>query len=223
MKRQIVTLACLAGVIFALPAHAAKKKHSSPAATPAAAPVSTDPGERLSQFLHAHLDGVLAPLGTPGFADTQAIMDLGESFADAGSKQPAAGRPPYQAAIDVCNALIKAVTERNQTVANFSAATAVRGDSDLGARRRDHAGPLETEREQQEAKVRVKEAVKTDAVLTAGQKNQWATRAAALRQNIEQLYARQREIERRANAAAADAAAAVPAPVAPAASPKAGT
>jgi hypothetical protein len=212
MKTKLAPIVCLALLSLAFSAEA--KKKSSPAATPD--PAGEAPSARLSKFMKTHLDEVLAPLDKKGLKDAQPIVELKESLADQAAKMPPAQRPSYQTAEDVCQAMANAFAEREKSISSLKGSKATHADNSLGAIRKDHVSDNELDREMQEQKQRNKNARAQDSYFTTGQKAQWEKQAAAYRQQIEQLYTRQRETERQVNAAiSAAAAAAAAAPAAP--------
>jgi hypothetical protein len=221
MKTRLA-LICL--TLLSITFSAEAKKKPAPAATPAATPdpAGEAPSARLGKFMKAHLDEVLAPLDKKGLKDAQAIIELRESLADAAAKLPPAQRASYQSAEVVCQAMVNAYTEREKSISSLRGSTAVHADNQLGAIRKDNPGDNELWREQQEQKQRNKAAHTQDSFFTESQKTQWLKRADLYREQIEQLYARQRETEREVNAAISAAAAAATSGAAPTAAPAPG-
>jgi hypothetical protein len=168
MKIRLASILCLALLSLTFSAEAKKK--------PAPDPAADAPSARLSRFMKAHLDEVLAPLDKKGLRDAQAITELRESFAGAAAKSPPAQRASYRTAEDVCQAMANAYAERERSISNLKSSS-------------------------------------------AAQKTRWQKRADLYREQIGQLYARQRETERQfdaaISAAAAESAATPAAPLPP--------
>jgi hypothetical protein len=82
-----------------------------------------------------------------------------------------------------------------------SISAAVHGSSDLGAHRIDHPTWRDLDREQQEEQNRKQEAHQNDSFFTTQLKTQWTQRTPQLRQQIDRLYAREREAEQAAEQA----------------------
>ena len=146
--------------------------------------------------MSAHLNEILAPLDAKGFTQPQQLVDLKQAMADGLAQAEPAKKPTYQAAIAICDALANADAERQNAVTSLSNSGAVHAPTDAGAIRKDHVGPVELQREKQEQKQRNQQGAKTDTFFATNQKNQWVTRAAQLRDGIQQAYAREREMER---------------------------
>lgn len=181
------------------------------------------PSEVLSQFFHNHLDRILSPIGQPKPVPLPhaRVTQLREQFADQFSKAPpATDKPMYRAAVAVCDAVSSAMDERQKAIASLQGSRAVHGPSDLGARRKDiptrgsladaQLAGLELQREAHEEQNRKQEARQNDNFFNTQLKTNWTQRAAQLRENINTLYAHERDAERaaqqpavRANAAPA--------------------
>ena len=142
----------------------------------------------LQPFLDRRLNIILAPLDAPGLKHPEAVADLRSAIVDAMKKAPVAKQPPFQAALAVCNVLSQAVDERQRAVANLQGSQRFSGWPGL-----KHQA--------------AREAAQNNAFFANAQITEWKQRAAQLRQQIEQLYTREREIEGHVTAAAADAAA----------------
>lgn len=148
-------------------------------------------------------------------------MQLHEQFADQFSKASDTDKPIYQAAIAVCDGISAAMDERQKAITSLQGSRAVHGPSDLGARRKDiptrgsfsdaELADLELQREAHEEQNRKQEARQNDSFFNTQLKTNWTQRTAQLRENLNALYAREREAER----AADQARAATPAPAAP--------
>ncbi len=174
----IFVLSCIAIV----PARAGKPhaKYQPPAANQ---PLTAGalPSSAFQPFLDARLNIILAPLDAPGLKHPEAVADLRSAIADGMSKAPAAQQPAFQAAITLCNALSQAVDERQRAVAS------------LKGSQRDSGYPGTKH-------VMAREAAQNNAFFANTQKAQWTQRSAQLRQQIEQLYAKARDIERQVSA-----------------------
>jgi hypothetical protein len=179
----------------------------------------------LSLFFRNHLDRILSPIGQPKPVPLPhaRITELREQFVDQFSKAPDTDKSMYQAAVSVCDAVSAAMDERQKAIATLQASRAVRAPSDLGARRKDiptrgslgdaELAGLELQREAQEEQNRKQEAHQNDAFFNSQLKTNWSQRATQLRQNINALYARERDAERMADQAKAAAVPAAPSPV----------
>ena len=131
----------------------------------------------------------------------------------------------YQAAVSVCDAVSSAMDERQKAIASLQASRAVHAPSDLGAQRKDiptrgslgdaELAGLELQREAHEEQNRKQEARQNDAFFNTQLKTNWSQRAAQLRQNINALYARERDAERMADQAKAAPVPAAPSPAPP--------
>jgi hypothetical protein len=178
------------------------------------------PSEVLSLFFHNHLDRILSPIGQlkPVPLPHARVTQLREQFADQFSKAPDTDKPMYQAAVAVCDAVAAAMDERQKAIASLQGSAAVHGPSDLGARRKDiptrgslgdaELAGLEMQREAHEEQNRKQEARQNDNFFNTQLKTNWTQRAAQLRENINTLYAHERDAERAAQQPAARANAA---------------
>ena len=201
----------------------AKKHH--PAAAPTAAPLATPgsepaplpaesapavspdapPSASLQPFLDTHLSTLLAPLGTSAFAQPEVLTSLKAGYADVLAVAPASHQPALQLAQAVCDAMISAMSERQNAVAALRGAVATR--SSEAEQPRGGSEAVTTARDK-------------DAFFSDSQKNAWIQRTAVLRQNVTALYLRERAAERQVGVwspapppVAPAPAAAVPAPV----------
>ena len=180
------------------------------------------PSEVLSLFFHNHLDRILSPIDQPKPVPLPhaRITQLREQFVDQFSKAPDTDKPMYQAAVAVCDTVAAAMDERQKAIASLQSSRAVHGPFDLGARRKDiptrgslgdaQLAGLEMQKEAHEEQNRRQEARQNDNFFNTQLKTNWTQRAAQLRENINTLYARERDAERaaqqpgaRANAAPA--------------------
>jgi hypothetical protein len=185
------------------------------------------PSELLSLFFRNHLDRILSPIGQPKPVPLPhaRITQLREQFADQFSKAPDKDKSMYQAAVSVCDAVSSAMDERQKAIASLQASRAVHAPSDLGAQRKDiptrgslgdaELAGLELQREAHEEQNRKQEARQNDAFFNTQLKTNWSQRAAQLRQNINALYARERDAERMADQAKAAPVPAAPSPAPP--------
>lgn len=172
------------------------------------------PSEVLSLFFQNHLDRILSPIGQPVPVPLPhaRVTQLREQFADQWSKAPEADKPMYQAAVAVCDAVSSAMDERQKAIASLQGSRAVHGPSDLGARRKDiptrgtlgdaQLAGLGLQREAYEEQNRKQEARQNDNFFNTQLETNWSHRTAQLRQNINALYARERESEREFTATA---------------------
>jgi hypothetical protein len=184
------------------------------------------PSEVLSLFFRNHLDRILSPIGQPKPVPLPhaRVTQLREQFADQFSKAPDTDKPMYQAAVAVCDAVSAAIDERQKAITSLQGSRAVHGPSDLGARRKDiptrgtlgdaELAGLELQREAHEEQNRKQEARQNDNFFNTQLKTNWTQRTSQLRQNINALYARERDAERSADQAKAALAPAAP-PVMP--------
>jgi len=168
---------------------------------------SRAPSVELGEFGAGYLGGVLAPLDQRVEMPRSLLTQLRESFLDRGSKAPPNEKPAYQAAVAVCNAVSKAMDERDQATSNLQAASSVHASYDLGAHRKDRPTWKELQRERQEEQNRKEQAAQKDNFLNAQLRTNWQQRALQLRRTIDQLYDREREAERQAQQLAGSAVA----------------
>jgi hypothetical protein len=164
------------------------------------------PSDVLSVFFRNQLDRILSPIDHPIPLPRTRITQLREQFANQWSKAPEAKKPMYEAAVAVCDAVSYAMDEREKAIASLQGSVAVHAPSDLGAHRKDiptrgtwsdaRLAGLGLQREAHEEENRKQEAAQTDNFFTTQQKNQWLQRTIQLRQQIDRLYAREREAER---------------------------
>ena len=208
MKHLLLPLFCLVAFGWCGPVQGKphKKNHSpaAPAGTPypEAAPIVEPgalPSASLQPFLDTHLARILAPLGQPGMDQPEIIASLKAAYADGMTAAPAARKPAYQVAQNVCDALASAMTERQKAAAALVGATATHSSESVQPRGGRRFAQVETQ--------------DTNNFFVNSQKNDWVQRSGTLRQNITALYQREREIERQITAPpAAPGTAASPAP-----------
>jgi hypothetical protein len=162
----------------------------------------------LGEFGAAFLDRILAPLDQRVDQPRSLLIQLQESFKDRRSKAPSNEQPAYQAAVVVCNAISQAMNERDQAVSSMQASSSLHGSYDLGEHRKDRPTWKDLERERHEEQNRKEERAQKDNFLNSQLKANWQQRTLQLRQRIDRLYARERELERQAQQPATIGAAA---------------
>ena len=185
LNPRVFTLVCL-GLAFGF------------AATKALPPGSRAPSVELGEFGAAHLDKILAPLDRQVPLPRNDVAQLRESFLDRASRATAEEKLAYQAAIAVCKALSEAMDEREKAISSFESSSAVHGSFDLGAHRKDRPTKREFRRERHEEENRKEEAAQKDRFLNTQLTASWLQRTIQIRQNIDRLYSRERELERKA-------------------------
>lgn len=195
MKKLLLLFLCL-GVFGWFTTAQAKPHKNHPAAAPAGTPYpevapivdpSALPSVSLQPFLDTHLGRILAPLGQPGMDQPEVITSLKAAYADGLAAAPAARKPAYQAAQNVCDALAGAMAERQKAAAALVGATATHSSETVQPRGGRKAAQAETQA--------------TNNFFVGSQKNDWVQRSGVLRQNIMAMYQREREIERQLIAA----------------------
>jgi len=169
-----LTLICAVAVSNA---HAGKK-HRGYQPPPANQPIAPGalPSSVLQPFLDARLNIILAPMGQPGLKHPEAVDDLKSSITDGMTKATPAKQPAFQAALVVCSVLSQAVDERQKAVANLEGSQVGAGRTGL-------------------AKHPKQDVESTNSFFANASRTQWDQRAAQLRQQVEQAYARERAIE----------------------------
>jgi hypothetical protein len=183
MAPRIVTLS-LFGIIYGLAV--------------AQPPGPRPPSVELGEFGGAHLEKILAPLEEQIGLPRSELSQLRQSLSDRRATAPENEKPVYQAAILVCNALSQAMDEREKAVASFQSSAAVHGSFDLNAHRKDRPSWKDLRRERHEEEKRKEEAAQKDNFLNAQLKTSWQQRTIQLRQNIDRLYGRVKDLERQA-------------------------
>jgi hypothetical protein len=156
----------------------------------------------------AQLDKILAPIDQPVGLPRNEVIQLQQSFTDRGTKAAANEKPAYQAEINVCVAISQAMDEREKAIASLQGSASVHGPSDLGAHRKDNPTWRDLAREGHEQRNRKQQAARDDNFLTTQLTTNWSQRDLQLRQNINQLYARERDAERNAQQAGTNSVAA---------------
>jgi hypothetical protein len=122
-------------------------------------------------------------------------MQLRGSFTIWMSKAPPNEQPAWRVAIGVCDALNNAMDEREKARASLEGSSAVHGNYDLGARRKDRPRYWEYERELHEEAQRQGDAAQKDVFLNTTLRTNWTQRAMQLRQNIVGLHQRLQQLE----------------------------
>jgi hypothetical protein len=115
-------------------------------------------------------------MGQPGLKHPEAVDDLKSSITDGMTKATPAKQPAFQAALVVCSVLSQAVDERQKAVANLEGSQVGAGRTGL-------------------AKHPKQDVESTNSFFANASRTQWDQRAAQLRQQVEQAYARERAIE----------------------------
>jgi hypothetical protein len=159
---------------------------------------SRAPSVELGEFGAVHLDKILAPLDQPIRLPRNEVAQLRESFTDRSSKAPANEKPAYQAAVAVCNAISQSMDERERAINSVESSSSVHSSFDLSAHRKDRPTWKDLRREQDEERNRKEQAAHRDNFLNSQVKSNWQQRTIQLRQNIDRLYARERQAEREA-------------------------
>ena len=190
MKTSSLSILFLGLLVFASPLQAKKKKHSGsePSPTPASAPAANPndlPSKTLQPFLDAQLGTILSPLDRPGFDRPEILASLKAGYADGMAAAPATRKPAFQTAQSVCDAMASAIAERQSAVSALKGATATHNSE---AENQPRGGRKAVKYEQKH----------TDNFFTNTQNDAWTKRAATLRQNVMNVYLRERELERQA-------------------------
>ena len=185
--------------VASVPADPAPSAGPAPAADPAPSlpPAPPFPSPRLRQFVDAHIDRVLGPLGDSGEEHPNALTDFRDSLADEAAKAPATRQPAYQATIVVCNSLINALAQRQEALAGLQGVNASKNSGSLGVV--SAVGYLSYR--QLHSEHRAKKEVKSgDESFRNSQRNTWLQHAAQWRESIQNLMAHERDTERQAAA-----------------------
>jgi len=154
------------------------------------------------------LDRILAPLDQPVELPRGILGQLRQSFIARGSTAPDNEKSAWQAAVAVCDAVARAMDERQQAGSGMQASSSVHSSFDLGAHRKDRPTWKELRREEHEEQNRREQAAQRDTFLNTQLKTNWQQRASQLRRTIDHLYPRETELERQAQQAAAPTASA---------------
>ena len=216
------TSVTLSFIVFALvaPAHAGKphrggggqpqQQVASPQQSAPPAPSGPQPpSTRLSQFFNAHLDHILAPIDQQVVLPRTELTQLRESFSDESTKAAQPDKAQYQEAILVCNALNQAMDERDKAIADSQPGNVVQGVQDTHdatvsiprGRGRGRAAKAAVRQEKYENQKNQNQAAEKGAFLNSNIGKQWLDRSVLLRQNVQQLYSRERDAERQAQQA----------------------
>jgi hypothetical protein len=190
-------------------AHAAGKgKGKPPGAGPIANPDPSKPREALEPYI-IHLDQLLAierPEGkviTPFFNQALGrVTSLRQQFVTEREKAAEGERAKFDAAIATCDAITKALDERQKTLGEIQSSAAVSGSTQIGARRKDNLNQgikggddakavgsiVERDRERAEKRGAAKRAQQGDSALTAMSADRWNKRTIELRKQITDSY-----------------------------------
>jgi hypothetical protein len=122
---------------------------------------------------------ILPPLGVSAFAQPELLASMKASYADGMAAAPAAHKMAYQLAQSVCDAMIGAITERQNAVAALRGALATRSSE---ADQPKGGGEA------------VNAARDKDNFFIGSAKNTWIQRTTVLSQNITALYLRERTV-----------------------------
>jgi len=182
--------------------------------TTVAAPtaIQTDPNQPRIDVLKDQapnaIEWALAPLeqAVPGDI-RQNLTFLREDLLDEGKQQPKASAAAYTVGSQICNTMLAALEERNQTLvrAGFraveaNARTGVTSQALEARRNYKMSWPQFAREESQRAELK-SQALGNAAVMAERPKVEWATRTTALRQTLDTLYAQFREALRQTPAA----------------------
>jgi hypothetical protein len=175
---------------------AAKAKDADPFETSESAPA-----KKLAPYIE-HLDQILALRRAPAFDRVPGkLAVLKQSFTARQSTAEGAEKTALAAAVVTCDRLAAALDERQKTLAQITASTAVKGSDDLGERRKDsltkdirpgygrgRAAEVELARERKEANEARREAAEKDQAMTARSVQRWTDRSAELRKQITEAF-----------------------------------
>ncbi len=199
MKTPLLRLFVCSGVLLLTVGTALARRHTPPYTAPADVP-ATDPKPlpeeppvtinpdaapslSLQPFMDAHLDKILAPLGTRAFAQSDLVAGVRDGYAKALPTATDARKPAYQLAIAVCDAMINAIAERQKAAQAMNDSYQMRSSEAIQPRGGRQA---------------VKDQDKDENFFYNSQKNTWLQNAAALRQQVATLYRRERAAETQA-------------------------
>jgi hypothetical protein len=208
-KPFLLVLGLLSFVLLDPFAHAAGKgKGKPPGAGVVTNPDATKPREALEPYM-VHLDQLLAidrPEGkviTPFFNQAPGrITTLRQEFVTERGKAAEGDRARFDAAIATCDAITKALDERQKTLGEIQSSAAVSGSTQIGARRKDNltqgikggddakavGSVVERDRERAEKRGAAKRAQQGDSALTAMSADRWNKRTIELRKQITDSY-----------------------------------
>ncbi len=208
MTKPLLKLLQISILLLASNLSACKPKHTAPAPSPQLQvsspnnepeeapsptfPPDTLPSLRLKNYLDAHLEQILAPLDAKGLKHSNSIINFRNALASDMSQATPAKQPAFQAAIVICNALSNDLSERETAIANLQGLGASKSPASLNAV--SVPGHLSA-KEIHSEKLARKEAKATNASFANSQKVAWEQRAMQLRQNVQQLYLHEQDIE----------------------------
>ncbi len=208
-----ITVALVFGVFtadaFSAPKGKGKERPRKAEAAAMTKPDSSSPREALQPYI-VNVDQLLAierPKGRIGVLLNQApsrLASLRQQFVAEREKAAEADRGKFNAAIATCDALTRALDERQKTAGEMQSSAAVKGSTDLGARRKDNLAQgvdggdrskavgsvVERDRERAEHRAARRKAGEGDAALSAMSANRWNQRAIELRKQITESYGR---------------------------------
>jgi hypothetical protein len=178
-------------------------------APPATQPDATQPRiEVLKDQAPNAIEWTLAPLeqAVPGDI-RQNLTFLREDLLDEGKQQPKASADAYTLAAQLCQTVLAALEERNQTLARAGfraveaqARTGVSSQALEARRNYKMSWPQFAREESQRAELK-SQALAGATVMAERPKLEWSQRTAALRTQLDQLYAKFREALRQGPAA----------------------
>jgi hypothetical protein len=180
-----------------------------PAAQAVTKPDPTKPHEALQPYI-VHIDQLLSlerPEGkpiTPMLNQASGrITTLRQQFvAERKKGVEAAEQAKFDAAIATCDALTRALEERDKTMSQIESSSAVKGSKAIGARRKDNltqgidggdrskavGAAVERDRERAERRGAAKRAEQGDNAMTAMSVNRWNERSLQLKKQITDSY-----------------------------------
>jgi hypothetical protein len=131
MKRTVASIFALTLVIFSMegtdaasPKQTPSKNQNQGKASPPPTPsVPQPPSVELSNFTNQNLDIILGPLEQKAPMPRSELARLRASFESARAKSVPATRKQYKAALAVCDALAKAIDERERAMLQPTAIT----------------------------------------------------------------------------------------------------
>jgi len=218
---HFVLLTCVAIGGLAVPASAAKggKAPGAPAG-----PVL--PSVKLRHLIDETLPKINGLAGPNAVKDRTALVEVQADYTAKYNLASATDKPMYQAAVVVMNALVGAVDEHDQAVANFRYSKSVHGPQDKkdmdisnthqgwGSGRTAEANNAKENKENSDSH---KALLAKEEMMNRGAIEAWTNRAGQIRAAVEQVYANELVVEKqtvalRAAAVAATTPAATPPP-----------
>lgn len=184
----------------------------APVPITAPSPIQTDPTQPRIEVLKDQapnaIEWTLAPLeqAVPGDI-RQNLTFLREDLLDEGKQQPKASADAYTLAAQICQTVLAALEERNQTLARAGfraveaqARTGVTSQALEARRNYKMSWPQFAREESQRAELK-SQALAGATVMAERPKLEWAQRTTALRKTLDTLYAQFREALRQGPAA----------------------